>query len=125
MLADYMAGKESVDRAELMKLFGEKYIVPDYETLSERYIAGKISDDLSRVRDKDNRREILAVQDKDGIKYVFIAKCTNLPILKSIKRRIKGDIEGQSASLEKVELQIRAVEKSLDAKGDGDGADGD
>jgi len=110
MLTDYVESREYIDRDELIKRFGDRYTVPDYETLSERYIAGRISQTLSAARDEQNRRLILAARGKDGIRYVFITACKNVHILKTIKERIARDIDGQTASLQKVDLQLQTVD---------------
>ena len=97
---------ESVDREELIGLFGDSYDVPDYDTLADRYIAGRIAQDLSRARDDDKRRVILAARDKDKIKYVYIHVCRNVELLTNIQQRTQHEIDGRTASLEKVEFQL-------------------
>jgi homoaconitase/3-isopropylmalate dehydratase large subunit len=106
----YVETKETVDREELVQLFGDRYAVPSYEMLSERYIAGKIAQDLSAARDEEHRRLILAARYKEGIKYVFISSCKNSRMLQKIKLRIAADIHGQEVSLNKVNTQLKGLD---------------
>ncbi|MDR3319239.1 MAG: hypothetical protein LBS99_07340 [Clostridiales bacterium] len=112
LLTAYVESREYVDRDELTGLFGNRYTVPDYDTLSERYIASRIARTLSAFRDGENRRMILAARCRDGIKYVCVASCKNAPLLKNIKRRITNDIDGQTASLKKVRARLREIKSA-------------
>ena len=117
LIAAYVEALGTVSREELMDVFGDSYDVPDRETLSGRYIAGKIAQDLSRARDKKKRRVILAVKDKDGTKYVFIPDCSDAGVLETIKTHIAHDIEGHTASLKKVKIRLRDLEKRYALEG--------
>jgi len=111
MLTKYVESRGTVGRDELKELFGGDYDIPDYWTLSERYIAGKIAQDLSHSRDKKKRRLILAARCKDGIKYVCVPSCGDAAVLKTIKERIARDIAGQNSSLRTVGLRLRRLSK--------------
>jgi hypothetical protein len=108
-IAAYVADKEQVSRDELVGLFGDKYKVPSYETLSHRYISARIAVQLSAARDDKSRRLILAARDENGIQYVFIPSCDNPVTLKNIRERIVYDIHGQEASLEKVDARMTEI----------------
>jgi hypothetical protein len=108
-LSAYIAGKETVDRDELIRLFWPDYDVPPYKVLAERYIAGKIAQDLSALRDDKKRRLVLAARCEDGIKYIYITACKSPRILRNIRFRILHDIHGQEVSLEKVETQLEEI----------------
>ncbi|MDR2634890.1 MAG: hypothetical protein LBC13_02800 [Clostridiales bacterium] len=109
-LLKFIDGREIVGREEMIARFGDNYKVPPYEKLSKSYIASKIAQVLSKARDGDGRRLVLAKRGKDGVHYVNIDVCESLPVLLHIQNRIERDIIGQGASLEKVETRIEALE---------------
>lgn len=109
-LLAFVSGKEIVDRDEIIARFGDRYKIPSYEKLCKSYIASKIAQALAAARDEDGRRLVLAKRGKDGVQYVSIDVCKNLSVLIHIQNRIENDIIGQSASLEKVDSRIEAIE---------------
>jgi hypothetical protein len=111
-LLAFVGGKEVVTREEIIALFGDNYKIPSYEKLSKSYIASKIAQSLATARDEDGRRCILARRGREGVHYVNIDICKDLPVLVHIHSRIENDIIGQSASYEKVDSRIKAIEDS-------------
>jgi len=110
-LIAYMSDKVTVDKEEIISLFGDIYQLPSYEKLSKSYIASKISQALSRARDDEGRRLILAKRSEGITQYVNIPVCNDTGTLEHIKLRISRDIFGQRASLEKVDLQLEDVQR--------------
>ena len=105
----FMDGKEAVSREEMVMRFGSGYKAPSYNVLAGRYMAAKIARVLASVRDEAGRRIFLAKRSGGKIEYVNIEKCTDISSPEHIRNRIKNDISGCEASLEKVDLRIKDI----------------
>ena len=108
-IIDFMTDKEIVSHTEIVMRFGSGYEIPPYETLAGRYMVSKISQALSRARDKEGYRRFLSKRGESGTQVVNIANCKDASPLEEIKKRIRKDIAGQGASLKRVKLQIEKI----------------
>lgn len=112
-LFDFVESKGEIDREEMIARFGANYRVPSYEKLSKSYIASRIAQGLSAARDEEGRRLVLAKRGKDNTVYVNIVACKSIKTLTHIRGRIEKDINGQTASLEKVDIQLEGLDGEI------------
>ena len=78
----------------------------DVDMLQDRYRKQLGQRLIAGIRDDDGRREVLS--NGNG-RYVVLECCSDQQQLKSIRRRIQGQIKGLDASACKVQARIRVL----------------
>ena len=96
--------------AEIVEILRRHKVSGDAAALQDGYRKRLGQRLMASLRDEDGRREVLSTTGGD---YVVVEYCNDQQKLKSIRRRVQGQMSGLDVSASKVQGRIRVLDQFI------------
>jgi len=109
-ILDIMVETPNISKEEVIELIRKYDDAPDVQNLIDKEYKTKAGRIMSTFKDEKGVRDVFAIKNNaDLSEYVDITRSKEIEDLKKVKRRLQGNITGNTASLRKVETKMILV----------------